>query len=612
MSARGCRPQNLGPESEAMRSPGVTNSSMAATTPSSAEPRRGDAIGRTSVAVLLVLSVLAIFFARAMPDTVQFLHRDTGRAHEPMKRYVAAEIAQGRFPEWNPFSGLGTPLVVGAIDAVQHPLNLLLILPFALGFKLWVLLSYALAATGAMAWARVLGRSVPASVGAGLAFGMSGFLVGQSNNLTYLTAYAAIPWVFASARVWFERGTPGALALLGLSSALLAAAGDPQGWGIALLLVPVLGPGGPVSSSPSLGTGVRRAIVGIVAGAVAAAPFILPVLAWLPHSERAIPQLFPETIQRWNLHPWRLAELPIPNLFWSDLGATLNPVFAAFAGNEWTGYPWVPSVYVSAACLALAVTGSTTSRFARMLIAGAIVATWAAMGPHLGFWALASHVPVLRGFRYWEKIAIWATLFLSVGAAFGVDAAASSTRSARLLRYVAAVAGAIALVLSAVLWAAPGSAAALLTRDGMPGVAEGLVARGGAGGTGARGLVQAVRPGATARGPPRADRRRRRHGSESAARPERRIRSRMARIGGWGPYGDPCGQPPCARRLGRRGRPPGDVRVPDPTAFGRLGARGRGAPRPAGLGRSAAVVAGDWPACPAVMACIVLVGEVDG
>ena len=67
--------------------------------------------------------------ARVFPPAVlgpgQFLSRDNGRMHAPVKRLVAEELRRGRLPEWNPYGGLGYPMVGGAVDAVQHPFNLL-------------------------------------------------------------------------------------------------------------------------------------------------------------------------------------------------------------------------------------------------------------------------------------------------------------------------------------------------------------------------------------------------------------------------------------------------------------------------------------------------------
>jgi hypothetical protein len=396
--------------------------------------------------------VLAIFFAPALLGREQFLFRDNGRMHWQAKRYVAEQLRQGHLPQWNPYSGLGTPLVGGAIDAVQHPFNALLVaLPFEVGFKLWVLLSYLLAATGAFAWARQLGRTRYASLAAGLAFALSGPLVGSSDNVTYLTTLAALPWVLAAAHAWLARRGRWRMALVGLASGLCAAGGDPQAWGFAVALLPFYALLMVERDRPWQ----RRLLRGIAATAVAlvgAAPFILPVLAWMPHSSRGV-GLEAIELQRWNLPLPRLLELALPHMYRDAPGSLISPVYVAFGGGEETPIPWVLSIYVGVSVLALAVVGARRWPQARWLALCAVLFTWMALGEQAGFGQLLPHLPVLRAFRYWEKMAIWPSLLLAAGAAFGFDDLVARRTSGGRTTTVVAVAGlsALALCVAAVL-----------------------------------------------------------------------------------------------------------------------------------------------------------------
>lgn len=430
-----------------------------ATQPADGERRRGAAR-----ALVAIAAVLAVFFAPAIFSADQFLFRDAGRMHWPVKRYVAEQLRSGHLPEWNPYLGLGVPMVAGAVDAVQHPFNLLLVaLPFEAGFKLWILLSYLVAATGGYAWARQLGRTWHASVAAGLAFALSGFLVSSSDNLTYLTTLAALPWVFALAHAWLERGGAGRLALLGLASGFCAAGGDPQAWGFGVASLPLYSLAicgrerGPLAR-------LWRGAGAAAAAVVGAAPFILPVLAWMPHSSRG-GVLDPFEIARWNLPPLRLLELALPHMFRDQEGSLGSWVYIAFGGGEETPIPWVLSLYVGASVIALALWGAARSRRARWLLAGAVLFTWMALGVQGGFGRLLPHLPVLRGFRYWEKMAIWPSLLLAMAAARGIDALAEGSDTGRK-RFAGAVGGvaALALALSGLLALAPGRAARLLER----------------------------------------------------------------------------------------------------------------------------------------------------
>jgi hypothetical protein len=421
-------------------------------------------LGLRAAAPVAMAVALALFFLPALATREQFLYRDSGRMHWPVKQYVAGELRQGRLPQWNPYAGLGMPLVSGAIDAVQHPFGLLLVaLPFALAFKLWGLLSFALAAFGAHAWARALGRSRPAAAAAGLGFALSGALVGASDNLTYLTTLAAVPWVFAAAHRWLARPGPGRLAAVGLASALCAAGGDPQAWGFAVALLPAYA-AALAHQGPGRWRSALRGLQAAGAALVGAAPVILPVLAWIPHSSRGA-GLDPAELDRWNLPVQRLLELVLPHMYRDAPGAIQSPIYLAYGGGEASPIPWVTSVYVGASVMALALLAARGSRPVRWLLLAAAGLTWMALGPGGGLGWLYAHAPVLSGFRYWEKMATWPSLLLPLAAAFGIDAlvAGSGRRAGPILAGL----GLAALLAQAGLRATPGLLPGLLQRPGV-------------------------------------------------------------------------------------------------------------------------------------------------
>jgi hypothetical protein len=403
---------------------------------------------------------LGLFFAPAAFTSRQFLYRDNGRMHAPVKRWLADELRSGHLPQWNPYYGLGTPTVAGAVDQAQHPFNLLLLVfPFEVAFKLWTLLSYALAAAGGWFWARTLSCSPAAALVAGLGFALSGSLVSASDNLTYLSAAAALPWVLGAAQAWVRRGGAGRLALLGAASGLCAAAGDPQGWGFAVLLVPLQALA--LADRGARPAALRRGLGAATAAVVAAAPFVLPVVLWLPESSRALPLTDRERLG-WNLLPWRLAELAVPHLLRYPQGGFESPLYRAYAQDPAGHIPWAQSIYAGASVAALALLGAARDRRARWLLLGALAFGWMAMGPRAGFGQLAAHLPVLGGFRFWEKLAVWTGLFLPLAAAFGLDALGGGDRSARRLARGASAAAAVFLALLALLHLFPESAQALL------------------------------------------------------------------------------------------------------------------------------------------------------
>jgi len=404
-----------------------------------------------------VLAVLALFFAPALVGSGQFLHLDTGAMHHPVKSWIAGELRAGHLPEWNPYLGLGVPVVAGAIDGVFHPFSLLLLLlPFEAAFRLWVLLSYALAAVGAFAWARRLGAAPAAAAAAALAYALSGYLVSSSANLTFLTGLAALPLLLAAAHGFVERPGPGRLAQVVAAGFLAATAGDPQSFVLVAAVLPVAAVATVASTEPP-GTRALRGAIATAFALAGAAPVLVPLAAWVPHSSRAEP-LDPVDLGRFNLHPLRLIELVVPHLLRGAPGAASPAPYLAFARDPYTVRPWVQSVHVGAATAALALYATSRSKAARALVAAAAITAWIALGPHAGFAWIAQWLPLLGRFRFWEKLAALLPLALAAAAAIGADALGRAERPRRA-GAIAGATGAAFLAATLVLVAAPEGAA---------------------------------------------------------------------------------------------------------------------------------------------------------
>jgi hypothetical protein len=431
-----------------------------------ARPTRRRAPGAV-VALAIFAGSLAVFFAPALSREVSFLYRDNGRMHLPHKRLVAEALSRGELPQWNPHGGLGFPLVGGAVDAVQHPFNaLLVLLPFDVGFKAWTLLSFLLAAMGTFAWGGQLGLSRAASIGGGLAVSLGGYLVSSTDNLTYASALATLPLLVAAAHAFVARGGRLRLAAVGLASGLAAAAGDPQSWGIAVAALPAYAAAFVERAGARRRDLAWRGVGALAAAVVGAAPFVAPVVAWLPHSSRGDP-LFWVELERYNLLPLRALEFAVPGLFHSERIGYWSTLYEAYASDQYTPLPWVASEYLGVVVLAFALFAAARSRRAALLLLAAAAFAWMAMGTNAGFGAIARHVPVLSGFRYAEKFAFFTALLTAAAAMHGVDAFGRGAGS----RAFAWIAGGCGIVLAGAFLlgnAAPEAALALVGRPGRP------------------------------------------------------------------------------------------------------------------------------------------------
>lgn len=162
--------------------------------------------------LILILLTVAFYWKLALTDQyVWFDHPDMAYLEIPRLEFMAREIHLGRFPLWDPHVWMGQPLVGQTQPGPLNPLNLLfLLLPLRDGYLRWEFLNWyyvllhALAALGAYALCRELGRSRAASVLAAGAFSFGGFL-GSAAWLDVLSGAVWTPFV----AVFFVRAARG-------------------------------------------------------------------------------------------------------------------------------------------------------------------------------------------------------------------------------------------------------------------------------------------------------------------------------------------------------------------------------------------------------------------
>ena len=97
------------------------------------------------ILLICALSVVTtlFFFNRVIFTEENFAERDIILVYSPISAYVADRIAQGQFPDWSPYDGLGQPLAGMMFSAVFHPTKLLyLFLPLGLAMEWNVLLCF--------------------------------------------------------------------------------------------------------------------------------------------------------------------------------------------------------------------------------------------------------------------------------------------------------------------------------------------------------------------------------------------------------------------------------------------------------------------------------------
>ncbi len=116
----------------------------------------------------------------------------------PIKYFLGEELRRGEIPLWNPYIHLGTPFLAGLQGAVFYPLSLLLVIPFPLGFNLFLLAHYAVALVGMWRLLRYRGMSVSTTAVGSLGFVLGGYLVSMLNVTNHLQAAVWTPWLIVA------------------------------------------------------------------------------------------------------------------------------------------------------------------------------------------------------------------------------------------------------------------------------------------------------------------------------------------------------------------------------------------------------------------------------
>jgi hypothetical protein len=202
------------------------------------------------------------------------------------------QVHQGHLPLWNPYSAFGAPLVFNWQSAAFSLPSLIgYLLPLRLAYTAQVLLTLAIAGTGAYTLGRILKLTVVASAFVGTAFELSGpFFSWLGWPHAAVAAWGG--WIFAAA-ILVIRGNkrPWSVIALALVVACAIYAGQPE---ILVLTMLCLGVFVAVLLLFRLraGASVRRAILdlaaGLVAGFALGAPLLLPGLQLASGSIRNI------------------------------------------------------------------------------------------------------------------------------------------------------------------------------------------------------------------------------------------------------------------------------------------------------------------------------------
>ena len=379
----------------------------------------------------LVGAVAFLPFLRGTVSGASLYFRDLALYFLPLRRLALDGLRSGELRFWNPYLHEGVPL---SLPAVGYPVDLLQLLrPDEAGISLVLALHVPLAAVGFYALARGL-LEAPASAAAGgaLVYALGGFVLSTVNLYVYLEAAAWAPLVvLVLARAMTSgsaRAVAGAALAVGiaLTTTGVEIVAQAVAVGLVLGLRPARDTSAETGSSPRGGRPVRAlggAGAALTLGSLLAAPVLVLLASQLGGSVRS--QGFEtDVVLAHSVHPFTLVQVVVAGLYGN---------LANLAGEWWgqnffpRGFPYILSLYLGPAALALAGVGATVRHALRWrLVLLGLAGLVLCVGRWAGLAAAVDALPALSAFRYPVKAFFTVHLALALLVALGLSHLASA------------------------------------------------------------------------------------------------------------------------------------------------------------------------------------------
>jgi hypothetical protein len=376
----------------------------------------------------------------------------------PWWSYAWESLRELKLPLWNPYLGMGAPLIGNYQSGIFYPPNWIYFVLDSIGGTPWmawgqalvVVFHLGLASIGMGLLVRQLGINEFGQTISGLSYGLSGYLVSRAGFLSINSAAAWLPWIILAATKILEGiredgehpglGDPseqanrggllrGArlrniLSLAAFTGLLLLAGHAQVAWYtlvFALLWVIYFS----ILETKGSGAALSWGIVGLAVafGVILAAVQLFPTGEYLLESQRASSVDYQSALS-YSFWPWHFLNFLSPGIFGSPV-----------SGDYW-GYAnyWEDAVYIGLGPLILAISAvvliGASLRFSRplkkRLIAFLVVVILASFVLALGWYTplfpwLYRNIPTFDMFQGPARISLLALFSLSILAGMGAE-----------------------------------------------------------------------------------------------------------------------------------------------------------------------------------------------
>jgi hypothetical protein len=347
----------------------------------------------------------------------------------PWREFAIDSLLHGHFPLWNPWLGMGAPLVANYQSAIFYPPDWILpITGAAWGQGFLVMIHILWTGIGMLLLIRQLGLSRLSQAIAALSFSLSGYVIARAGFISINATVAWLPWIMLAAdRMVHKQNIQGSLKRLIKPTLLLSLvlcfqwlAGHAQTAWYSLILVTIwiIWRGFSLRRGKGLIHGLFALGVAMLVAFLLSTVQLLPTVEYLIHSHRAT-EVERELALVYSFWPWRMLNLLMPNLFG-------NPA----TGDYW-GYAnyWEDAIYVGILPLVLAIfaciRGIKRSKYSSLillLICISIMSMLLALGKNTPiFTFLYENVPTFDLFQAPTRWTILMIFSLSLLAAIGAE-----------------------------------------------------------------------------------------------------------------------------------------------------------------------------------------------
>ena len=396
---------------------------------------------------LIIIIAPLILFAPVILTGKALVWGTVSTQFVPWWDFAWETLLQCRLPLWNPWVGMGAPLVANYQSAIFYPPYWILLIVYGLAGLKWMSWSLTFVVVFHLIWSGLgtaklledlkLGK-LAQTVG-GLAFSLSGYLVARAGFLSINAAAAWLPWIlFFSFRV--IRKKKYSVILLSVSMAFQLLAGHAQTtWysillgGLWILYWTASNPG-ENNWARSIWQSISKYAMAVLLAAGISAIQLIPTIEYLLQSQRSGEYGYAEAMT-YSFWPWRFLTLFVPDLFG-------NPS----AGNYWGyGNYWEDAVYIGLLPILIALgavikvilsnskKGSPQTKTNRrgliIFLSGIVfISFMLALGDNTFLFPfLYRNVPTFGFFQAPTRFSLWAELALAVLASIGVEQLTSPT-----------------------------------------------------------------------------------------------------------------------------------------------------------------------------------------